>query len=601
MSYYAGELKKSGISFAVTQERGYRVINTGIGDQREELELLGFSGSQIDRASGGLLVPIHTVNGGKKSAQFKPRNQGSGPKYISPSARPPVLDVPPRCKPSIGNPHVPLYITEGAKKADSAASRGLCCISIAGVWNWRGRNKDDGLTALGDWDNIALNDGRTVTVVFDSDAMRKPQVHSALVRIGRFLASRGAHVGYAYLPCTDTGAKVGLDDFLVAGGTVQELERYVYREPLREPASEDVGGENSGVDDEYLPVHDLTAVADEKFVLGWLVQGWWPHPAFGQLAGAEKTLKSYVSTLLALAVASGKDFLGTYPVRTSGPVLVYTGEGSRHLWWRRAEHLGLGMGLSPKEVQALPIRVVDEIAQIKTPVFKRTLDRELERNPVLVILDPLYAYHGSKANAGNLHEVADILTALSGPTQRAGASLVVVNHFTKAGAADLSLSSITWAGAREWSGAWCLLKHAKPPDLARQQFVLDIVVGSREGNGANRRLEIDLGPLDEHTMRHEGAPTWSVCDITTAEVVPVEDQITGYLWTFQDGDHRPTESDVLAFLKGKVKRAEAKSTINVLVIEGGLVKKPGPHREGDSTKKREVFYLGRNGVDLDGS
>src|SRR3954451_950874 len=92
--------------------------------------------------------------------------------------------------------------------------------------------------------------------------------------------------------------------------------------------------------------------------------------------------------------------------------------------------------------------------------------------------------------------------ALSGPTQQAGASLVVVNYFTKAGADELSLSSITWAGGREWSGAWCLMRRAKKPDLAQQQFSGGVVVGSGEGNGATLQLDITLGPLAPETMGH---------------------------------------------------------------------------------------------------
>ena len=125
-------------------------------------------------------------------------------------------------------------------------------------------------------------------------------------------------------------------------------------------------------------------------------------------------------------------------------------------------------------------------------------------------------------------------------------------------------------------------------------------MGSREGNGANRRLEIDLGPLSETSMRHEGVPTWSVTGTETAKSVPIEDQITNYLWTFQDDD-RPTESDVLKTLKGKTPRDVIKAAIAVMVIEGRLDKKPGPHREGDATKTREVLNLGPNEVNVDGS
>ncbi len=35
-----------------------------------------------------------------------------------------------------------LFITEGARKADAAVSKSLCCVDLLGVWNWRRRSDD---------------------------------------------------------------------------------------------------------------------------------------------------------------------------------------------------------------------------------------------------------------------------------------------------------------------------------------------------------------------------------------------------------------------------------------------------------------------------
>ena len=96
------------------------------------------------------------------------------------------LDVPPPVRAQLGNPKIPLWITEGISKADAAVSQGMCCIALIGVWNWRGRNDDGGLTALADWELIHLKE-RDVYLVFDSDVMTKPSVHAALRRLKAFL------------------------------------------------------------------------------------------------------------------------------------------------------------------------------------------------------------------------------------------------------------------------------------------------------------------------------------------------------------------------------------------------------------------------------
>ncbi len=125
-------------------------------------------------------------------------------------------------KPRAVHPKLPLFITEGVKKGDSLVSHGVCAIALLGVWNFRGTNQHGGKTALPDWEYVALND-RIVYIVYDSDAMQKPSVHQALVRIKGFLEQRRAAVQVVYLPPTADGAKQGADDYLAAGHTIDEL------------------------------------------------------------------------------------------------------------------------------------------------------------------------------------------------------------------------------------------------------------------------------------------------------------------------------------------------------------------------------------------
>jgi putative DNA primase/helicase len=132
------------------------------------------------------------------------------------------IDFPPACLKNIGNPAIPLIITEGVRKADSAATAGLCCIDLLGVYNFRGKNEHGGLTALADWEEVALND-RQVYIAFDSDVMQIPEVHVALARLGIYLAAKKCKVRYVYLPQLPSGDKCGLDDFFTCGGTPEKL------------------------------------------------------------------------------------------------------------------------------------------------------------------------------------------------------------------------------------------------------------------------------------------------------------------------------------------------------------------------------------------
>ena len=212
-------LAASAISPEVARERGYVSADT-----KKQLERLGFSGYQ--QRVPALVVPVHDVTGAIATYQLRadrPRvtKAGKTVKYETRANSRMVLDIPPRIRGQLGDPAVPLWITEGARKADAAVSAGLCCIALLGVWNWRGRNAADATAALGDWESVALKD-RRVYIAFDSDVLTKRDVRFALQRLGGFLAARGAEVRYAHLP-HDGDAKTGLDDYLAAGGIADDL------------------------------------------------------------------------------------------------------------------------------------------------------------------------------------------------------------------------------------------------------------------------------------------------------------------------------------------------------------------------------------------
>src|SRR5690606_38851859 len=143
-------------------------------------------------------------------------------KYEYPRGHAAILDAHPRSLPLLGSPEPRLFVTEGVKKADALVSRGEVAITLQGVFGWRGRNAAKGVTALPDWEAIHLK-GRLVYIVFDSDTASNPNVQSAQKRLARFLKCKVALVQIIHLPTGAVGAKQGVDDFFVAGGTIAAL------------------------------------------------------------------------------------------------------------------------------------------------------------------------------------------------------------------------------------------------------------------------------------------------------------------------------------------------------------------------------------------
>lgn len=213
-------IEESAISPEVARERGYFSAA-----EKSQLESLGFRPYQ--QRVPAMVVPIWNVHGQIAFYQIRPdqpriTDSGRELRYETPAGVRLVVDVPPAARDKLGDPKVPLWITEGSRKADAAVSAGSCCVGLAGVWGWRGTNEDGGKTALACWESIALN-RRVVYIAFDSDVMTKQPVELALMALRKFLKSRGAKVQLVYLPQSEDGEKVGLDDFLAAGHTVKDL------------------------------------------------------------------------------------------------------------------------------------------------------------------------------------------------------------------------------------------------------------------------------------------------------------------------------------------------------------------------------------------
>ena len=211
----------SGISVDVIRERGYRSL---LG--KSELGKLGFTPAQ--QRAPGILIPLWSVDGKEAGHQFRPdhpRTNGRAKpvKYESPTGSSNRLDCPPRSQKAIGNPQVPLWITEGSKKADALASKGACAVSVTGVWGFKGKNQFGGITFLADWDYVALK-GRTVYLAFDSDIVTKEPVRKALEHIGEHLKRKGGVIHVIQLPQLEGQSKTGIDDYLLRY-SLQDAER----------------------------------------------------------------------------------------------------------------------------------------------------------------------------------------------------------------------------------------------------------------------------------------------------------------------------------------------------------------------------------------
>src|SRR5690606_23978344 len=180
-------LEGSAISPEVIKARGYRSMGKPYSDTFNVLREAGIPmwARRDDTLLEGLLIPLYRATGEQISYQYRPdrtpKIKGKARKYASSAGRPSVLDVHPHNTERIKDTGIPLWITEGVKKADALTSAGLCVVALSGVYNWRSK-----LGSLGDWEDIPLK-GREVFICFDSDAADNPNVARAMARLGAWL------------------------------------------------------------------------------------------------------------------------------------------------------------------------------------------------------------------------------------------------------------------------------------------------------------------------------------------------------------------------------------------------------------------------------
>lgn len=228
---------KRGFTEEQITRAGYRYIS------RESAEkVLGH-----DPASDGILIPYIDAAGAPiedDGAQFARvrllQVEGSG-KYRQKSGSGVHARLTPNCKwdwQKIAiEKDVPLVLTEGEFKTDMAnfspmEKFGIPVIGLGGVDAWSG--KAYGLALVPEIDSWVWKD-RRVVIIFDHDAKAGPAgytqgVLGAIERLAGALTGKGATVEIAHIGRSGrckSGEKMGLDDYLIAGGSWDELLKTV--------------------------------------------------------------------------------------------------------------------------------------------------------------------------------------------------------------------------------------------------------------------------------------------------------------------------------------------------------------------------------------
>ena len=240
---HRAELRASGISDDIISRAGlYTESGEAVAKLIGSRDLAGGSWADV------LVFPFRfpTQNGNAAYARIKPDfpridRKGKTVKYESPSGQTNRAYFPPGFQDLIATRNE-VIITEGEKKALSAATAGFPCVGLVGVRGWhlprkriRGTPNAAGeLILIPDLAGLSWS-GRTVYICFDSDAANNRNVQSAEWALATSLKRLKADVRVVRLPSLSRSVKVGLDDYLVAQGPIELAKLLAAAKPPEKP------------------------------------------------------------------------------------------------------------------------------------------------------------------------------------------------------------------------------------------------------------------------------------------------------------------------------------------------------------------------------
>lgn len=185
----------------------------------------------------------------------------------------------------------------------------------------------------------------------------------------------------------------------------------------------------------------------------WLIENIWTAGSHGILGGEPKTSKTSLALAAAVSVASGKPFLGEYPVHTQGPVLLVQEENAPWMIQDRmrkiARYYGLigrrdyteeradrgALGHSHVELQFptdLDLRVLNNWGfNLLLEEHRDMLEAEVRGvGPALLILDPMYLVFGG-VDTDRAKDLYPALRWLMQLRYAYNCAVMVVHHFSK--------------------------------------------------------------------------------------------------------------------------------------------------------------------------
>jgi hypothetical protein len=176
------------------------------------------------------------------------------------------------------------------------------------------------------------------------------------------------------------------------------------------------------------PVQRASQLASSGPQTQWLVEDLWTEQAVGILGGEPKCCKSFLALDVAVSVASGTACLRQFPVRRSGPVLLFPAEDSLAVVRQRLEGIAAAAQVS---FTSLPVQVITAPSlRLDTAADRLRLSQTVQaQHPVLLVLDPLIRLH--RVDENDATQIAALLSYLRELQRQFQLAVLLVHHARK--------------------------------------------------------------------------------------------------------------------------------------------------------------------------
>ena len=246
------------------------------------------------------------------------------------------------------------------------------------------------------------------------------------------------------------------------------------------------------------------------------------------IAAPGKSMKTTLAAELVVSAVTGTPFLGKFEVPKAAGCLLISGESGGFVLRETIDRICRAKGIDdwPEAMEGrffigfkLPrLNIAEQVA---------VLGDEIRRTGVgIVIIDPLYLCmigangSGRSIEASNLFETGPLFQEVADICLEAGATPILVHHFTKAGqpiGEIPELGKMAFAGITEFARQWILINRRERYVGGTGHHPLWIVAGGSAGHGGEWAVDIEEGTGDAIEGR-----SWEVSVRHASEALDVD-------------------------------------------------------------------------------